>query len=418
MRYRLAERVERNYRFVVLTASVLLLFVGMGSQLMLVIAFKPIAADLGWSRSAPSIAYAVNWVGGGFGAIAMGYWMDRSGVFWPVFLGALMIGSGAMVASAMTSEWQLYVAYGLMMGLLGHAALFVPLMTNVTHWFERGRGRAIGIAASGQSLAGILWPPVFRYVMDDVGWRDAFYWYGVFALVTMVMLSLVLVRPPPGHAEAAARKGRRVPTRPVSDPLAAVISPGQLQLFLSSASVGCCVAMAIPLAHIVSHATDLGHPQVRAVELLSMMLLTSLITRVIVFGQIADRLGGPATLLIFSAGQAGTLLLFAVVESLTGLYMVAVLYGFAYGGIGPCYTYTARQYLAAHIMGRRYAMIELFAAIGMAIGGWLAGFVFDLAGTYRPAFLIGVAFNLANLCVVTTLWRYLRRRAPARSVVL
>ena len=138
----------------------------------------------------------------------------------PALLGALMIGSGAIVASYTTTQWHLYVAFGLMMGLLGQSNLFSPMVANVSHWFSRNRGMAIGIVLSGQTLAGAIWPPIFRYFNDSIGWRGTFFWYGVFALTVMVPVSLVLRRRPPAQPAALHRanqsrgeEGRHAPGR-------------------------------------------------------------------------------------------------------------------------------------------------------------------------------------------------------------
>jgi MFS family permease len=166
--------------------------------------------------------------------------------------------------------------------------------------------------------------------------------------------------------------------------------------------------MSLPLGHIVAYASDLGHPLARGAEMLSLILAASFFSRVFGGGMIVDRFGGLRALFVFSALQALGLGLYALVESLLGLYLVSALFGFGYGGINMCYPSIIRQYLPAAEAGRRTGTVVLFGAIGMAIGGWLGGQMFDLTGGYAPAFVTGFAFNLGNLAVVCCLIRLSR----------
>ena len=398
---------EHTFRHVVLAASVLLFLVGMGGFFLLVVALKPLAADFGWPRSVPSLAFSLQFVGGGLGGILMGYWMDRAGAGRPALLGAVMLGVGTMLASRIESQWELYLIYGVMLGFLGQSTLFTPLMANVTLWFRDKRGMALGIVASGQSVAGVVWPPVFRYFNDTVGWRETFFWYGVLALVTMVPLSLVLRRRPAmPELEAPAGEPRPEAQAARAKPRLAAfggITPRRLQLSLMAAIVGCCVAMSLPLGHIVAHTSDLGFPLARGAEMLSLILGGSLLTRVFGGSMIIDRFGGLHSLLVFSSLQAVGLALYGLVDGLMGLYLVSFLFGLGYGGINLCYPSIIRDFLPASETGRRMGLVTLFGALGMAIGGWLGGFVFDLTGAYTLAFAIGVVFNLANLAIVLVL---------------
>ena len=324
-----------------------------------------------------------------------------------------MMGLGAMLAAYVEYEWQLFLIYGVMLGLLGQATLYTPLMTNVTLWFHDKRGMSLGIVASGQSVAGVLWPPVFRYFNDTIGWRETFFWYGLFALLSMAPLALVLRRRPgaPGleglTSVVATATVSATPQR-LPPPLLGRLSTRQLQGCLCAAIVGCCVAMSLPLGHIVAHTSDLGHSLARGAEMLSLILGASFFSRVFGGAMIVDRFGGLRALFVFSAFQAAGLGLYALVEGLLGLYLVSALFGFGYGGINMCYPSIIREYLPASEAGRRTGVVVLFGAIGMAIGGWLGGQVFDLTGGYAPAFLAGFAFNLGNLAVVSFLIRFSR----------
>lgn len=396
---------DQQYRLVVLIASTYLILAANGGIFLLVVALKQIATDFDWPRSVPSLAYSCIFIGSGVGGIIMGYWYDRAGAGPVVLLGTVMMGSGAVLSSMISAEWHLYAIYGVMMGLLGQATMFGPLMVNVMRWFEHRRGFAVGIVAAGQSLSGAFWPPIFRHFNESVGWRETFLWYGVFALVTALPLTTLLWRRPGGSAAAAPATARRAPkaapAAPVQSDLGLPVWAVQAAVCL--AIVGCCVSMSMPLGHVVAHTSDLGHATARAAEMLSVALAATLVVRLAAGTLLVDRFGPLMALLLFSITQASALALYAMVDGLWALYLVSALFGLGYGGINLCYPVIVRQYLPAAEAGRRLGLVTLFGAFGMALGGWLAGYIFDQTGTYSPAFLIGFAFNLANLVIVVAL---------------
>ncbi len=412
--------VNRNYPSVTLAASLLIFFFGMGGMFLLVVALKPMAADFGWPRGVPSLAFSLQFVGSGVGGIVMGYWMDRRGVLEPVMLGALMIGSGAILSSWVSSEWQLYLIYGVMLGLFGQSTMYTPLMTNAMLWFRHNRGMAIGVVASGQSLAGVIWPPVFRYFNDTVGWRETFFWYGVLALVTMLPLTALLRRRPNLDEETGPATQPAAPGKlkglgaPFPIPALGGMSSRTLQIALGAAIVGCCVAMSLPLGHVVAHANDVGHSMARGAEMLSIILAGSFISRVFGGYLVVDRLGGLVALLVFSGLQALGMLFYAFVDGLPALYLTSLLFGLGYGGINMCYPVIIRQFMPVKEVGRRTGMVTLFGALGMALGAWVGGAVFDAYGDYMYAFLFGFAFNVANLGIVSVL--YLTYRGGSHGI--
>jgi len=400
-------------RHAVLVASLLFMMVGTGSVYFLVVALKLITTEFDWPRAVPSIGYALQYFGAGVGGIFMGYVLDRAGLAIPTLLGASMIGAGAILTSFVSSPWQLYVIYGVMMGFLGRSALFSPLMANITRWFDHKKSMAAGVVGSGQGLAGALWPPVFQYFFDAVGWRQTACLYGLFALATMLPLVLILRQKPP-QPEAAAPAPVGSVARRYIPPVRPALSPRAMQASLSIASIGCCVAMSLPLAHVVSHVSDIGYAPARGAEVLSLMLACAALSSFFGVGFLGGRFGGLRAIFVFSSAQALFLATLAFVDSLTAIYIAAALFGAGYGGILPCYPVIVREHLPAPEVGRRTGLIILFAGGGMALGAWLGGAIFDLTGSYRMAFLIGVAFNLGNLAIIGSLiWRTRLRPALA-----
>lgn len=395
-------------RTTVLAASLLFMLIGTGSIYFIVIALKPIAADFGWPRAVPSIAYALQYAGAGIGGIFMGWCLDRRGMGVPAMVGASMIGLGGILTSYASGPFELYLIYGGMLGFFGRSTLFAPLTANITRWFEHNRSFAVGVVGSGQGLAGMIWPQIFHHMIASVGWRQTALYYGLFALATMLPLAMILRQTPPVARKPAVQNAPAAPL--MKHP---PMSPRALQLTLSTAAIGCCVAMSLPLAHIVSHVSDLGFDPARGAETLSLMLACSALASFFGVGFLGSRFGGLRAIFVFSTGQAVLLCALAFVESLPGLYIAAAMFGLGYGGILPCYPVIVRELLPSAEAGRRTGLVLLFAGGGMALGSWLGGAVFDATGTYRTAFLIGVAFNAGNLAIIASLIARTPRFRPA-----
>ena len=388
----------------VLVVSAYLVMTANGGMFLLVVSLKQMAGDFDWPRTVPSLAYAFFFAGAGVGGIAMGWWFDRSGAGPVTLLGLAMIGTGAVLAGSIDSRWQLYLVYGVMIGLLGYASIYGPLCINVMRWFEHRCGFAVGVVTAGEGIGGTIWPPVFRYFNETVGWRETYLWFGVFVLVTALPLSLVLWRAKPAR-DAGSRDegGRVVDSRAVAPTIrrrAIRLSAFATQTAICLAIVGCCASMAMPVAHLVAHASDLGHATARAAEMLAVALFVSTVVRFVVGALVVDRFGGLVALLAFSGLQTAALLLYAMVDGMLALYTVSVLFGLGYGGINICYPVLVREHLPPAEAGRRLGVILLFGTLGMALGGWLAGYLFDSTGSYTSAFLVGAAFNVTNLVIV------------------
>ncbi len=350
-------------------------------------------------------------VGFGVGGILMGKLSDRFGVMVPVLGGAVGLGLGFIAAGASTNLWQFSLAQGLLIGLLGTSATFAPLVADTSRWFTRRRGIALAICMSGNYLAGAVWPPVTQHIIDGSGWREAYTFIGVFCLVCMLPLALVLRRRPPAEAAQPLADTRTASAAPTDRPLG--LSPGTLQALLCVAGVACCVAMSMPQVHIVAYCTDLGFGAARGAEMLSVMLGMGVASRLI-SGWISDRIGGLRTLLLGSVLQGVALLLFLPFDGLVPLYLISGLFGLFQGGIVPSYALIVREHFAPLQAGVRVGTVLMATLLGMALGGWMSGAIFDLTGSYRAAFINGMGFNLLNIAIVL----FLLRRARARGIGL
>lgn len=386
------DSIEVPYGWVILFISLALNSIALGAPNILFVNLKLIATDLETLRAVPSFAYSSLMIGTGIGGVFMGLWMDRQSIIYPVLFGSTMIGLGSIIAGYADGKWSFYLANGILIGLFGKAAMIAPLVANATRWFDRRRGLAVAIIASSQGVAGTIWPPLLRYVSDLTDWRETYFYYGLFVFTTMVPLALLL----------RSKSKTAVTTSVAADTGSRAIlgmAPNLVHAILCLATVGCCAGMAMPIVHLVSHATDLGFTRAKAADLLSVLFAAAFFSRIL-FGMLADRIGGTRTLLLGSSCQAIMLTAFAFVESHNGLYFCAFLFGIGFAGIMPCYALIIRALFPVTQLGWRIGWQYLFAATGMALGGWLGGAIFDATNGYNIAFLTGVGFNLVNFGLI------------------
>ena len=393
--------IETAYAWRRLFLSLLLSTIGGVGLWSAVVVLPAIQAEFGIARASAALPYTMTMVGFAFGGIATGRLADRFGIMVPVIGGAVALAIGYLAASQTQSLWQFVAVQGVFIGLFGSSATFGPLIADVSHWFTRNRGAAVGICASGSYLAGTVWPPVLQHFIEGYGWRAAYAGVGLFCVATMLPLSLALRRRTPllhGKAPAAA-----------AGPSAYRLSPNLLQILLVIAGFACCVAMSMPQVHIVAYCADLGYGVARGAEMLSLMLGTGVVSRM-ASGWICDRIGGVRTLLLGSALQCLTLVFYLPWNGLTSLYIVSALFGLSQGGIVPAYAIIVREYFAPQEAGARLGLILMATIFGMAAGGWMSGAIFDLTSSYRAAFVNGILWNLLNLSIALWLLRQPRMR--------
>jgi len=386
---------ESPYAWLRLAASLAVMTLSGVGMYAVAVALPAVQAEFGIDRSGASLPYAATMIGFGLGGILMGRLADRFGVMVPVLVGAAGLGLGFVAAGNAASLWQFVLAQGLLIGLLGTSAGFAPLVADTSLWFTRRRGIAVAICASGNYLAGAAWPTALQHYFDTIGWRATFTGVGIFCFATIVPLAFVLKRRPPS---LNLQEARHLEAKSVAIPQTTLL------LLLCVAGVACCVAMSMPQVHIVAYCGDLGFPAARGAEMLSVMLGFGIVSR-LASGWICDRIGGLRTLLLGSGLQGVALLLFLPFDSLVSLYVVSALFGLFQGGIVPSYAIIVREYFPPSAAGANVGLIIMCTLLGMALGGWMSGAVFDLTGSYRAAFLNGIGWNLLNLSIAFYLLR-------------
>ena len=384
-----------------LLTTLLLMLLGNSGMYVVSVVLPEVQTEFGVSRADASIPYTLSMLGFGIGGMWMGRWADRFGIARVLGVGAVGVAAGFVLAGMSGGIVGFALAQGLL-GLLGIASTFAPLLADTAQWWNKRRGIAVAVCASGNYLAGTLWPPIAQWGVTQVGWRTTYICIGLFCGIGMALLALRMrTKPPTAQAATVNKHGVVASDRPFG------LSVTQAQWLLSVAGVGCCVAMAMPQVHIVAYCSDLGFGAARGAEMLSLMLACGIVSRLI-SGAICDRIGGIRTLLLGSALQGIALMMFLPFDGLVPLYVVSAMFGLFQGGIVPSYAIIVREHFPTKEAGARTGTIIMATLVGMALGGWLSGKIFDMTGSYHAAFINGIAWNALNFGIVW--WLYRRSR--------
>ncbi len=390
--------VETRSSWIVASVALVAICMAYGAAWINVVALKDIASEVSDIRSIPALASSLAWLGSGLGGILMGRLAERIGVRWTVMGGALMIGIG-LTLSTLGPPLPLQIGHGVFIGLIGIGGINAPLFIYVSRWFDRRRGSALALISSGSYFAGALWPPVFERAIAYAGWRQTMLWYAVLEIAIIVPLAAIYLRPAPELPQTAAPAGgASVKARVLGWP------PNLVFALICVASVLCCIPMAMPQGHLVALCSDLGLGTAIGAAMLSVLLGAAFLSRQ-VWGVISDRVGGLMTVLAGSAFQAAAMLAFVFTQDEAGLFTVAAIFGLGFSGIIPAYILAARGMFPASEASWRIPTVLMCTNVGMAAGGWGAGYLYDYFGFYAPAFAVGVGFNLLNLVVVGVLVR-------------
>ena len=397
-----ADLVDSRYAFKRLMLTLLIVTLGSSSMYVVAVVLPAVQLEFGVSRADASLPYTVMMLGLGIGGIYMGRWADRKGVHVPLFWGGLGVGSGFILAGLSQNIWLFALAHCVLLGMFGASSTFAPLLADTSLWWNKRRGIAVAICASGNYVAGTVWPALAQRGVETWGWRSTYMALGVVCGLGMVGLSFFMrQRPPLLAAPVAGRASDGVSQRPFG------LRLSHAQALLCVAGVACCVAMAMPQVHIVAYCSDLGFGAARGAEMLSLMLACGIASRLI-SGMICDRIGGLRTLLLGSILQGVALLMFLFFDGLVSLYVISAMFGLFQGGIVPSYAIIVREHFPAKEAGARTGTIIMATLVGMALGGWLSGKIFDVTGSYHAAFINGIAWNALNFGIV--LWLYKRNQ--------
>ena len=366
---------------------------------VIIVIMPAIEAEYGGTRAMASLPYTLTMVGFALGNYVIGRAVDHFGITASLIVAATMTAIGFGLATLSSSL--LVLSFTQFLVGFASAVGFGPLIADISHWFVRRRGIAVAIAASGNYLSGAIWPILLAEVLAESGWRAVYIVMAAVTLVAVIPLAFALRRRLPQEVQTAAQNTSLVNAKTVG------LSPRALQYLLGFAGIGCCVAMSMPQVHIVAYCVDLGFGPAVGAQMLSLMLLCGVVSRII-SGLVADILGGVQTLLIGSCLQCLALFLYLPSGGMVSLYVVSLVFGLSQGGIVPSYVLVVREYMPAKEAGARVGFVMMATILGMALGGWLSGVTYDLSGSYTLAFVNGIIWNSANIAVI--IWLILRSR--------
>jgi len=341
-------------------------------------------------RGTSSLLYAATMIGFGLGTVIIGKIFDKHGIKKPIIIASISLIISYYLYSISIYFWNLLFLQ-VFMGFAA-AAFFGPAMADITNFFNNRRGLALSIVASANYVAGASWPLLISFVLNYVDWRATHFWISISCLVLMLPIIGFLK-----NYKNIQKEEANILTS--KDEPSINLSNNQLQIILMFAGVCCCVAMSMPQVHMVALCVDNGFGLQVGTEILAVMLYSGMISR-IVFGFLSDKIGPLPTILLGSFLQMVSLVFFLPFNSQLSLYVVSLMFGLSQGGIVPAYAILVRKYLPLQQAGVRVGLVLGATIVGMALGGWISGEIFDLTQSYYLAFVNGILWNLLNILAI------------------
>ena len=380
-----------------LTRLIITLFiaiVGNAGMWGIVVIMPNLGDEFQVSRSVLSIPYTLTMLGFALGNVFLGRIVDRFGITRAIILASLLNAFGYVCACIFDSFLAL-AFFHLFIGL-GTAVSFGPLLADISLWFRKYRGIAVAITASGNYVSGAIFPILLGGLISDYGWRISYFLLALSCIFIILPASFFLQRRlDKKYSDEQERQASIMSTSSRFRPLT-------LQIILSIAGICCCVAMSMPQIHLVTMCVDLGYGSQVGAEMLSLMLLGGVISR-LVSGVLVDFIGGVRTLLLGSSLQCIGLILYYPTTEMNSLYLVSLIFGLSQGGIVPSYAIIVREYMPPQEAGARVGIVIMATVIGMAFGGWISGVIFDATNSYQLAILNGIIWNFVNILIVASL---------------
>ncbi|AXI53100.1 MFS transporter [Sulfitobacter sp. JL08] len=395
---------DSSYSWTRLIITLIIATVANVGMWAVIIVMPAVEVEFNAGRAEASKPYTLTMIGFALGNLLIGRLVDRFGVT-VALIGAALVSALAYLCAILSGSIFVLSLAHLLLGL-GTAVGFGPLIADISHWFLRKRGIAVALVASGNYLSGAIWPTLLADILTADGWRHVYMILAIMTLAVVIPLSFLLRRRVPEDAHGKAQAAATLRARSTG------FSPRTLQYLLGLAGIGCCVAMSMPQVHIVSYCVGLGYGPVVGAEMLSLMLLGGVVSRVL-SGVLADKVGGVITLLVGSTLQCIALFLYLPYDGLVPLYVISLIFGLSQGGIVPSYALIVREYMPAKEAGARVGFVMMMTILGMALGGWMSGWIYDMTGSYQAAFLNGIVWNLMNMGIMVML---LLRGRPRQMV--
>jgi MFS family permease len=383
------------YGWGIVAVGIVVTCVGFGAMLSLGVFLQPMADTQGWSRSGIAAAAMLNFLCMGAGTFAWGALSDRLGTRGVVLAGGGLLGLGMVLASRASTLLEFQLLYGVLVGL-ATGAFYSPLIATTIRWFTRHRSLAVALVSAGLSVGSTVMAPLSRWLIGAFDWRTAMLVLG--DLVWLVVLpAALLLRPPPDAADGPAPGAGGAASAGDGPGIGEVLRSPRFRA-LALTHFACCAAHSGPIFHMVTHALDRGVPAMAAATVLSVAGLASLSGK-IGCGLFADRVGARRALVAGLALQAVAIALYLGAGGLGSFYALALVFGFAYGGVMPLYAVVVRESFGERVMGAAFGAVSLAATLGMALGPWLGGWMYDTLGSYAWMFTSSAAIGLGAAAI-------------------
>jgi MFS family permease len=384
------------YGWVIVGVGIVVTCVGFGAMLSLTVFLQPMAEAMGWSRTGIAMAATLNFLCMGVGAFVWGALSDRFGTRAVVLCGGALLGLGMVLASQAATLSQFQLVYGVVVGAAA-GSLYAPLISATTRWFTEHRSLAVALVSAGLSVGSTVMAPLTRWMITSYDWRTAMFAVG--DLVWLVVIPAALLVRNPSAVPAGAAAPAAAPGAGPAPTIGQVVRTPQFAA-IALTHFACCAAHSGPIFHMVTNAIDHGVPAMAAATVLSMAGLASLGGK-IGCGIFADRVGAKRTLVAGLALQAIAISLFLFTGGLASFYALALVFGFAYGGVMPLYAIVVREQFGERVMGAAFGAVSLAATLGMALGPWLGGWVYDAFGSYGWMFAGSAAIGLGAVAIAS-----------------
>jgi len=399
------------YGWVIVGVGMIVTCISMGSMMSLGVYLQPISQDMGWTRAGISFTAVLNFLAMGLGSFFWGSLSDRFGTRSVVLAGGLLLGTGLIAASQAATLWQFQLLFGVLVGLAA-GSFYAPLTATVTRWFTTNRSLAVALVSAGMGMGTLLIAPLSRWMITNYDWRSAMLTIGSLAWLLVIPASLFVRRPPvvglAGGAAQAGAGGREFT-------MAEVLRTPQF-VAIALTHFACCAAHSGPIFHMVSYVADCGIEPMTAAKIFGLTGLASLSGR-IVCGLIADRVGAKRTLIVGLMIQALAVSLYMITRGTIGFYALSAMFGLSFGGVMPLYAILVREYFGAKIMGSAFGAVAMISTLGMALGPFAGGWLFDTFGSYFWMYLGSFGIGLGAGAIAVTFSPPRRQRVALAASV-
>jgi MFS family permease len=386
-------QAPHSYRWVIIAIGALMTCVGIGAMFSLAIFLQPMSVDTGWSRAGISSAMTLNFLVMGAAGFGWGTLSDRIGARPVVLIGAVLLGLALVLASRASSLLAFQLVYGILVGLAA-GAFFAPMIAAATAWFDTNRGLAVSLVSAGMGVAPMTVSPFAAWLLATYDWRMAMMVIGIASWILLVPAALLVRRAPDtDHADSGAEP----PAEAGGFPAWKALRTPQFAI-LAGTFFLCCAAHSGPIFHMVSYAVACGIAPMAAVSIYSVEGLAGLGGRLLL-GVLADRLGVKLVLIAGLMVQAFVMGAYVFARELPEFYLLAIVFGTAYGGVMPLYAVLAREYFGQRVMGTVFGAATMTSSIGMALGPLGGGWVYDTFNVYDWLFIGSFGIGLAAVAI-------------------